>query len=63
MAHDNLIHLDEPQQVYILSIDFWHMFERRYHCDYVIQTRKYEKVADIIRPPLNVGKVWSVYKP
>jgi len=43
LAHDNLVTLVENEDVYVLSSDFWKMFEHRYHCDYVIQIRKYEK--------------------
>jgi len=34
--HDNEIFLEENRDVFVLSKDFWSMFERRYSCDIVI---------------------------
>ena len=45
-----------------MSIDFWQMFEQRYHCDYVIQIRKYDRVTDIVKTPVGNGHFWSAYE-
>ena len=38
------------------------MFEQRYHCDYVIQIRKYDRVGDIIKQAVGIGSYWSAYE-
>jgi len=38
------------------------MFEQRYHCDLVIQIRKYERVTDIVKQPIGMGDFWAAYE-
>lgn len=52
MAHDNRIGFNENDQVFCISIEFWKMFEDRYHCDHVIQIRKYDNIEHIIGTPV-----------
>jgi len=41
--HDNEIYLEESKEIFVLSKDFWNIFETRYSCDVVIQIRKYNE--------------------
>ena len=35
------------------------MFESRYHCDVIIQQRKYHSNKHITKKPIKLGEVWS----
>jgi len=60
-AHDNQIGLNENKLHYVISKDFWQMFESRYHCDVIIQIRKYTTNKYLLPKPIRVGEVWSAY--
>ena len=44
--HDNDTDIREPEDVYVLSEDFWSVFRDRYGCDLQIQVRKYKTLAE-----------------
>ena len=43
----------------MISKEFWKMFESRYHCDVIIQQRKYHSNKHITKKPIKLGEVWS----
>ena len=55
-VHDNDIQIKEPEDVYVLSEDFWSVFRDRYGCDLQIQMRKYRTLEDLVPKTMNYGK-------
>ena len=49
--------------MYTLSRDFWHMFESRYHCDIVVQIRKFSDILSLVKEPIIEGECWSAFQP
>lgn len=62
MAHDNKIGFNENDQVFCISVEFWKMFEDRYHCDHVIQIRKYDNIEQITGAPIAQGPTFSAFE-
>ena len=58
-----MIAIKETDEVYTLSTHFWHMFESRYHCDIVIQIRKYDDLKLIRKEVIKEGQVWAALQP
>ena len=59
--HDNDTDIREPEDVYVLSEDFWSVFRDRYGCDLQIQVRKYKTLAEMVPKTISYGKSWSSF--
>ena len=60
--HDNDVDIKEPEEVYILSEDFWSVFRDRYGCDIQIQIRKYANIDQLVPKPFRQGNQWSAFQ-
>ena len=60
--HDNDTDIREPEDVYVLSEDFWSVFRDRYGCDLQIQVRKYKTLAEMVPKTISYGKSWSSFE-
>ena len=58
-AHDNSVTVTDASDCFTLSRDFWMLFESRYHCDVVIQIRKYSDIGSLVKKTILTGETWS----
>jgi len=56
------VKLGEPQDIYVLSVDFWNIFKDRYGCDMAIQMRKYAEIEDMVPKDLVINKNYATYE-
>lgn len=57
--HDNEIDFMEERDIFVLSKDFWSMFEERYGVDIVIQLRKYRDMGSMQQDVIKSGTFWT----